>query len=214
MLGTGLYSLAEIADLTGLHYSRIRAWVTRDSGQAGLVVPAYGNHEDGYTLSFLDLVEILVAGQLREHGVSMQSVRKVHAAMQLLFDEQHPFALERLLTDGHRVFQHAVDQVGRDHVLDVLDRQHVIPEVLLPHLQKLDYDPQTHLASRWHIATGIVVDPKRSFGKPIVADVGVPVHVLAAAYEANDNNAARVASWYEITSRDVLDAVNFMKSAA
>jgi len=209
LLSQGIYTTAEIADLTGIPSHRVRSWVNAGARSVGLLSPGLGRVGLQPLLSFLDLVEILVAGQLREQGVTMQSVRRVHSAMKDIFSERHPFAHERLLTDGKRVFQHAIDHAGQDRVLDVLHRQQIFPEVLLPYLQKLEYDPTTRLALRWNVADGVVVDPQRSFGKPIVDRSGIPTRVLSSAYVANDNNADLVASWYEVPLEDVMHAVNY-----
>ena len=104
-LGKGVYTIFEMAGLTRIPHGRVRSWVSFGSGSVGLVVPE--THHDGEvpSFSFLDLIEILVAGQLRERKISMQSVRLVHAAMKEMFGSEHPFAHERLLTQGRRVFQ-------------------------------------------------------------------------------------------------------------
>ncbi len=53
-----------------------------------------------------------------------------------------------------------------------------------------------------------------SFGKPIVEAVGVPTSILAAAYEANQKDAARVARWYNVQPEHVMAAVAFEGSRA
>jgi uncharacterized protein (DUF433 family) len=45
------------------------------------------------------------------------------------------------------------------------------------------------MATRWHIANLIVIDPSIWLGKPIVDGIGIATAILAAAYEANDHNA-------------------------
>lgn len=44
----------------------------------------------------------------------------------------------------------------------------VFPDIIEPFLKQLDYDPDTHLARRWHIADGVVLNPGILLGKPVV----------------------------------------------
>jgi uncharacterized protein (DUF433 family) len=84
-----------------------------------------------------------------------------------------------------------------------------INQVIMPFLKKIEYDNITELARLWNIMEGVVVDPSRCFGKPIVRDVGIATSVLASAYEANGKNVQRVADWYEIDPDSVKIAVEF-----
>jgi uncharacterized protein (DUF433 family) len=66
----------------------------------------------------------------------------------------------------------------------------------------------------WHPRSNrVVLDPKRSFGEPIVEDEGVPTDILASAYVAEQSVGA-VAKWYEVDPQSVRDAVEFELSLA
>jgi uncharacterized protein (DUF433 family) len=56
---------------------------------------------------------------------------------------------------------------------------------------------------------GIVIDPARALGKPIVRASAMPTAVLAAAWGANGEDAERVADWYGVSPADVEAAVRF-----
>ena len=53
-----------------------------------------------------------------------------------------------------------------------------------------------------------MIDPERGFGAPIVARSGVPTKVLADAVKT-EGSVDFVAKWYEVTPREVRDAVKF-----
>ena len=59
--------------------------------------------------------------------------------------------------------------------------------------------------------SSIVIDPVRSFGKPLAADYGVPTVSLAIAAKA-ENPARQVASLFEIPVDVVNDAIAFERS--
>ena len=217
VLGLGVYGFGEAARLTGLKRGRVREWF-RGRNTGGTQGPLFlGDFEpvDGeYALSFLDLIDVFVAGQLREHGVSLQTLRRAYARMKKDLKTPHPFSRKELLSDGKVVFMRALDKQGQEELAEVLTHQKVFPQILLPFLQRIDYDQLTILAKRWRIADRVVIDPAICFGKPIVEAVGIPTAVLAAAYHANEEDAELVGEWYNVHPDHVLAAVSFEDSMA
>ncbi len=59
----------------------------------------------------------------------------------------------------------------------------------------------------------VVLDPTRNFGRPIVARHGVPTEILANAAKAT-GSVAEVARWYEVSEREIQDAVEFEQRLA
>ena len=98
---------------------------------------------------------------------------------------------------------------GEEEIYDALSKQKAFPQIILPFLRRIDYDQILALAKRWHIADGVVVDPGKSFGKPVLERLGIPTYVVAAEYAANGRNADRVADWYGLSADEVLAAVRF-----
>jgi uncharacterized protein (DUF433 family) len=212
ILGNGVYDLAEAAKLTGLRRARVKEWfLGRDAGPD--VKPVFRSDHDAINgdlaISFLDLVELFIAGQLRKHGVSLQCIRRIHSQLKALWKTKHPFSRKEIRTDGKRLFACELDEHERGEVYDVQTRQKVFDTVLLPFLKKIDYDQATRLARRWSITRLVVIDPAISFGKPIIEPAGITTGVLAAAYRANDRDAALVARWYDVEEEHVLAAVEF-----
>ena len=81
--------------------------------------------------------------------------------------------------------------------------------IILPTLEKIDYDPASKLATKRHLSPLVVLDPRICFGQPIVEPVAITTYVLAAFYLANGRNAKTVANWYEIEEEHVMAAVEF-----
>ena len=83
ILGHGIYNLPEAARLTRLRTSRVREWFTGrslDQERKPVFKSDYDSVSGDRAISFLDLVELFIAGQLREQGVSLQSLRKVRGS--------------------------------------------------------------------------------------------------------------------------------------
>ena len=211
LLGRGVYGIPEAARYTGLHHQRVRSWFkSRSKGGGGPIfrgdLPAVQNN---YAISFLDLIDVLIAGQLRNHGVSMHVVR---AANELLKDElstEHPFCRSELLTDGRDIFMRTADELGNASLSEVLTKQSVFPRIILPYLERIDYGQVSKLAERWRIAEGVVIDPAISLGKPVVAATGTTTFVLANAYFANGRDSEFVADLFNLDTYAVSNAVSF-----
>jgi len=216
-LGNGVYSLSLAARLTRLRQQRIREWFRerpRANSTVAMFQSDYPSVDGALSISFHDLIESFVAGQLRERGVSLQRIRKIHAQLQFNWSTRHPFCRRDLMTGDGQVFTFGLDEQGRREMVEVLTNQRVFPDILLPFLTKIDYDRTSELAIRWRIADSVVVDPTICFGKPIVEEAGIATSVLAASYAANHHDAELVADWFHINARHVLAAVDFERGLA
>ncbi len=214
ILGGGVYSLTEAARLTQLRASRVRDWFRSEAGEpSGSSVfrsdyPAIAGEK---AISFLDLIEVCVAGKLRAANppVSLQHIRKVHRKLAGDTGQKHPFCTKDIYHSGGKIFTKRIDDRETETVIEALTDQIYIDEFIIPFLNKIEYNEITSLANLWRIADGVVVDPTRCFGKPIVEEVGITTRVLASAFEANGRDAYRVADWFGIESIHVQAAVNF-----
>lgn len=217
MLGNGVYGYHEAARLTGLKRERVREWFRiRDDQKKHrpIFLSDYESVEGDRAISFFDLIDVFVAGQLREHGVSLQTLRCVYSRLQVELKAKHPFCRSELLSDGKIIFMRGMDGKGQEELREVLTRQKVFPSIILPFLKKIDYGQVSKLAERWHIARMVVIDPRICFGKPIVEEYSIPTASLADAYQANDRDAERVADWFNVNTDHVLAAVEFESNMA
>lgn len=211
LLGTGSYGIPEAARLARVNPRTANRWFSgsgrdRPDRLFQSHLPAVDRR---HALSFLDLIDLLVVGRFRDEGVSLQTVRRVYGRLQDSLDTAHPFGHHRLLTDGRTIFMETLDHVGDKHLEEVLSGQKAMPEVLRPYLKQIEYAPDTQTAARWNIAQGVVIDPARSFGKPIIAAEGTTTYVLAQAFWANDEDADLVADLFDVSPDAVRQAVAF-----
>lgn len=217
ILGQGVYTYSEAARLTALRTSRIREWFRGRPSEASREPVFQGDYApiDGdFAISFHDLIDVYVAGQLREHGVSMQTLRRVYGRMRKDLGSPHPFCRKELLSDGKLVFIRNAGKGGADELTEVLTGQGVFPSIILPFLKTIDYDRLTILASRWRVADHVVIDPTICLGKPVVEAAGIPTAILATAFLANRKDSELVADWYGISAQHVLAAADFERRLA
>ncbi len=215
LLGVGSYGVAEAARLADVPARTAYRWITGqgETRRGRVLTPDLPPIGDRRALSFLDLIDLLVVGRFRQEGVSLQTVRLVYRKMTKVLGIAHPFCHRRLLTDGKLVVLETLDEAGGGagelRLKEVLSDQTAMPRILSPYLKQIDYANDTQTALRWHAAPGILIDPDRSFGKPVVADDGTTTFVLAAAYRANGEDVDLVADLFDVAPESVKYAVDF-----
>jgi len=212
MLGQGVYTVAEVSKLTDLHPGRVRSWFKErpdGSGRGPVFESDYPAVAGDYAVSFLDLIDVLVAGTFRDRfNVPMRVVRRAHSLLQVRLGTKHPFCHNDLYTDGRNIFLCAANQLNEDILTEVVSRQQFFLHIR-EKLHHIDYNEMTRLARRWRIAEGVVVDPSVCMGKPTITKTGVTTYVVANQYYANRKDSALIADLYGISEKDVTNAVAF-----
>lgn len=161
-----------------------------------------------YVVSFLDLIDTYVVGRFREAGVKMSTVRQAYEILESDWGTQHPFAHSKLYTDGKNVIVGAASKLADELLYDAITKQMLFLE-LRGRLERIDYSDHTHLAARWRIAAGVMIDPEISFGKPVIQGTGTQTWIVARQYHANRQNAGLVGDLFGISENDVKNAVQF-----
>ena len=128
------------------------------------------------------------------------------------FSSPHPFAHTKFKTDGSRIFVLETDMEGEETLSEAITKQYETPIVINQFLQSVDYSELSSLAKRWRIASGVVVDPAVSLGKPVIEETGTTTFVVARSYFANNKDADLVADLFDLGPPQVLDAVAFEES--
>ena len=210
-LGQGVYSIPEAAGYTGLKAQRVHSWFKQQRQGRGrrLFKSDYDVIGRNRAVSFYDLIDVLIAGQFRKEGVSMRVVRSAYERLQQELGTEHPFCHCDLRTDGRDIFRRTVNEVGDERFAEVISGQNFFARIIHEYLRNIEYDKETKLALRWGIATGIVIDPNVSFGKPVVKNRGTTTYVLSKCFHANDSDEEFVADLFDVTPSDVRNAVNF-----
>lgn len=216
LFGCGIYDVAEAARLTGVSRRRIVRWMqgydfaVRD-GSRRHSAPVWsgdlGPIDGTYALSFRDLIEVRFIDGFRRAGVSWPTIRVAAAEACDILKTIHPFATRRFKTDGRAIYAR-VDA----KLLKLGHRQFAFAEVVDRSLfDGLEY--RNDQLARWRPHEGrnqIVLDPARSFGRPIAEHSGVPTFALAAAVAAEgEDQTARVARWFTVKPAEVEAAVAY-----
>jgi uncharacterized protein (DUF433 family) len=168
---------------------------------------------DARALTFRDLVEIQFVYRFRQQGISLQTIRKTIGLATELLDKSFPLSSVRFKTDGKKIFAQVIDDLTeRGQVFDLKTGQYLLDYVMDFLYDALEYSEFDELVRWWPLGKDrrVIVDPKRSFGRPIVPE-GVQTNILASSF-AMDGNLKAVADWYEVNESSVTDALEFERS--
>jgi len=191
------YGIPEAAGYLRLPVSTLRAWLLGQRYRAGNqpkffkpVIDIADRKER--QLSFINLVEAFVlAGIRREHEIPLPKVRKAVDYLRRAFNTTRPLAHEQFETDGVDLF---VEKMGsligatqegqiqmRDIIRDRLERVHRDPKGVP---EKIVLFPARREKTE---SADVVIDPRLSFGRPVLDRFGVRTAILAERFDAGDD---------------------------
>jgi uncharacterized protein (DUF433 family) len=216
-----LFTPADAERLVGVPRATTKRWLEgyayEYKGQIRRSGPRLGPHsariDDVLLMSFLDLIEVRMARQLRALGLPWRLLDRVAAWFRSAWNSEHPFALQRLRTDGRTAFAEIGGHLKEARLVEIGTDQYVFDEIVSASLfDVLDFRDDGVPFRFWPRGRDglVVVDPGRAFGQPVLDTSGVPVSVIAAAYAANDNDAERVAADFEVPLPEVEAALRFV----
>lgn len=223
--GIGMYSIGEASRLTGIPSRELNRWLfghSYSTVRGGERVRQYSAPLwktqidpaafDEKLIGFHDLLEVRFVKAFVQHGISLLVVRRCLESAQQVYGQRYPFTTLRFKTDGKTIFGEAVRQAEKDApMIDLRNKQHVFKEIITPSLYAgIEYDGM--IASKWypiHKNAKIVLDPAKSFGRPIIEPTGTPTDVLFASYLAEGRDKRAL----EITSAVFDVPVKLLKSA-
>ena len=191
------YGIPEAAGYLRLPVSTLRAWLLgqryRVGDQPNFFKPVIDIADrKERQLSFINLVEAFVlAGIRREHEIPLPKVRKAVDYLRRTFNTTRPLAHEQFETDGVDLF---VEKMGsligatqegqiqmRDIIRDRLERVHRDPKGVP---EKIVLFPARREKTE---SADVVIDPRLSFGRPVLDRFGVRTAILAERFDAGDD---------------------------
>jgi uncharacterized protein (DUF433 family) len=232
VMGRGVYGAAEAVRLINFRRQpdapcrsispqTIRRWLSGYDYLAGngvkrhsepLWVPDYANDDNTIELSFRDLIELRFVKAFRDIGLGLPTIRQCFERAVKAVKDERPFSTRRFRTDGKTIFLEITHDVREGQLIDLKRRQGVFHHVVAPSLHGLEFDAD--IVARWFpLGKAVVIDPARAFGRPIIAESGVPAEILTEAV-ALEGSPERVAELYEVPLAAVREAIAFQKQLA
>jgi uncharacterized protein (DUF433 family) len=213
------YRAAEAARILGLPDATVRAW---SFGQAGgrfkaVVQPA---DRQGRLLSFTNLCELhVLAAMRRRHRVTLPVVRRALDYVQQQMGVPRPLVDTAFRTNGVALF---VKEAGQ--LLNVSSGgQQAMQEDFADALARIDYGPAGPVAlfpytrigdaSARDLPRTVLVDPLRSFGRPVIRGAFVRTEVVEDRFRAGDS-IGDMARDYGVSPADIEEALRFERRRA
>jgi uncharacterized protein (DUF433 family)/DNA-binding transcriptional MerR regulator len=218
LIGVGLYTAGDAQRLISVPTRTLRRWLLGHRHAKGasepLWRPAVPQTGKSLELSFADLMEARFVRAFLDAGVSLQAIRLALSRAREIFHLDHPFATQRFRTDGRTIFLDIEREASEPALLDLRRNNYAFRDMIAPSFKDIEFEAGR--AARWWPAGerhGILVDPARSFGKPIDAASGVPTNVLADAFKVA-NSVRNVARDFDVPERSVREAIAFEERLA
>jgi uncharacterized protein (DUF433 family) len=211
---TGLYTVPMVARILAAKPVKVRSWVEGygHSGASPILVRQLPRVGGKTVLGFLDLIEsAFIRHFVDEVGFSPQTVRKVAVKLRDRHGVDHPFAMDkRFRANGRHIFEEVAADDGEKRLVNLMnDNFEIIPAVEPSLFDQVFYVED--IARYWQPLRNhpnIIMDPKISFGRPVVRNVWIPTETLFAAYQA-EGSVDAAAEEFGLKVTDVEAAVGF-----
>ena len=218
------YPLKEAARYLRLPSATLRAWAlgrpyptAQGSGHFRAIIRPASSPP---LLSFWNLIEAHVLRALRtEHGFSVKALRQAVDYAERELGIERLLLREELCFDAGQLF---LDRYGRLINLSA-SGQLAMRQVLQAHLKRVKWDEgqfpvrlHPFLASAWAdtalAAMPIAIDPRISFGRPVVVSRGISTAAIVARIDAGETVDALAAD-YELSTTEIEEAVLYERVA-
>jgi len=209
------YTITEAARYLRMPAATLRSWVVgryypTEAGRTffrPIILIADKKH---LLLSFINLVEAHVLDAIRrKHNVSLRNVRIALNYLSRNFNQKHPLADQSFETDGINLFiqkygqlinisqagQLAMRSLMHAH-LRRIEHEGGLPIRLYPFIRKRENDEPKR----------VVIDPRVSFGRPVLAGTGIATLIVAERYKAGES-VDELAQDYRCERLDIEEAI-------
>jgi uncharacterized protein (DUF433 family) len=189
------YSVAEAAHYLSMPKQTVRAWVLGTSyshkGEQRrfkqvIQLPVRGSS----LLSFFNLAEVHVLRALRTtHAIQLPLIRKALDYVRNEFGWDRPLLQQQFKTDGVRLFVEKLDKL-----VEASAGGQIVMREVMAHLERLEWE--NNVVARLYPFTrlntvdapkSVIIDPKYSFGRPILTGSRITTAVIAERYKAGES---------------------------
>jgi len=209
--------MAEAAHYLGVPPSTLRSWFAGQPythrGEQRLF-RAVIRPADPKTLglSFSNLVEAYVLTAIRrKHKIGLPTIRRGLEYLVTKLGAKRPLLEERFATHGAKLFVERVKEIINLSQTGQVE----MTELIRAHLERVERDAKgvpvklyPFIGTRFvrDQPRTVVIDPRVSFGRPVIAGTGIPTAILAERFKAGDQ-PAELAKDYGASEEAIWDAI-------
>jgi len=218
------YSIVDVANLVGSTDSTVRRWIKGYSAQGRRMEPVFGEKDTGDgtppLLSYLDMIEVLVASRFTKHGGKLEKVRAARQFAEKKWPHvQYPFASLKLKMAGGEMLHDFDEEYGGPTLTITLgtaeEPQYTLPHIVEQALDLQDFDEQDFSLRYYPAGKGvpIVVDPRYAGGRPSILHRGVTVETIARRFTLGHEKVASIARDLELDRAVIEEAIRYAAAA-
>lgn len=203
------YRVGEAASYAHLSPQTVAAWHKKKAQSDHAVL---SQREGGKGLSFLQLIELAVAAEMRRLGVRLPEIERARKYFRDSTGLEYPFAQLKFKTDGADVFSEIEGPLGivvEDKLIAAnYGGQFVWTEMLSSKFEEFNYDDSGAVVA-WRVAgkdKPITIDPKLAFGAPQVH--GIKTGTIKSRF-ASGEEVDEIADDFGVPVPDVIEALLF-----
>ena len=147
----------------------------------------------------------------RKHRISLPMIRNALKFLTERLDAKRPLLEEQFVTNGVDLF---VDRLGQ--IINISRHGQIeMADMIRAYLERIERDSKGLPIKLYPFIRSqpprtqprtIVIDPKVSFGRPVIAGTAIPTAVFAEQFKAGDS-VALLAKEYGASEEGVLDAI-------
>lgn len=218
ILGKGIYTIPDMASILGIPYPKVLRWINtfwNDRFGKEYKHSYSWNVDLTKAVNFHTLIELYTFYELSQAGVNTKEILQAHDLLSKQYNTLYPFATKEILhnirTDGRKVLFENRD--GSIHTIDAT-RQFKL-DFIREFFKNLDFDTGSLAVRLWPIGKekSIVCDPHHQFGQPVINGTNIQSEVLYRMHLAKEP-IKFIAALYEVSPKNVKDAIAFHKKAA
>lgn len=210
------YSIGDASRLLRVSPSTLRSWAVgrpykTKQGTRRWPPLIDAADRDGGRLSFVNLVELHVLSALRGKSVEVRRIREATRFIRGQLGTGHPFADVDTKTDFKHVY---VEYMGR--LVNTSSPDQILLDVEW-RLERIDRDeqgiarrlfPVSREPRREHLPRLIAIDPRRRFGRPMLAGSGIETSIIFDRFLAGDS-APHLADDFGVDETQIEEALRF-----
>jgi uncharacterized protein (DUF433 family) len=216
------YTLSESSHYLLIPVATLRSWFVGryypvQDGKEFFKPPILVAQKDPTLLSFVNLIEAHVLDAARrEFHVAFPKVRSAITYLRRDFHSDHPLAEQKIETDGRDLFIRSFGKL----IAASSAGQLAMPELIDSYLRRIEWD-EHGLARRLFPFTRkrtleqpkvVVIDPRISFGRPVLAGTGIRTTIVVERYKAGES-VEELAKDYARERLDIEEAIRCELSA-
>ena len=163
-------------------------------------------------LSFINLIEAYVLASIRrEHRLFMNKIRKGLDFISQMPPSDNPLAEKDFETDRLSLF---LRESGLGYDISRGGGQTVLEDIIKKYMQRIERD-LNGLPIKLYLFSGtgkpdeprsILIDPKISFGRPILSNTSIPVEIIVERYRTGES-MRELAGDYECSWEKIEEAI-------